>query len=187
MIVTTIIFISLGLDTLAVALGIGMSGLPRSRWIRVGMTFAFFEGLMPIVGLLVGHGIGELLGQITTYIAGGILIIVGGLEIRESMNDDDAVAPPPVTEEWRQLILTGLSVSLDELAVGFALGVRGVSLGLSLSYIAMQAFALTFVGLELGQRLGALLKERAKLVAGIVLLVLGFAIILSELTGAHIL
>jgi manganese efflux pump family protein len=101
--------------------------------------------------------------------------------------NDDAVTQVPVMEDRHQLILTWFSVSLDELAVGFALGVRGVSLGLALLYIAAQAFVITFVGLALGQRLGAYLKERAELTAGIVLLLMGFLIIISEVAAIHVL
>jgi len=54
-------------------------------------------------------------------------------------------------------------------------------------YIAFQAFALTFVGLFVGQRLNARLQERAELAAGVVLLVLGITLFLSELTGTHLL
>ncbi len=189
MIATAIIFVSLGLDTLAVSLGLGLSGLPRNRWLKVGLTFALFEGLMPVVGLLIGQGLGSALGAIATYVAAGILVVIGGLEIKEAVLDDDDDDEPidlsPAAEKRRPLLLTGLSVSLDELAVGFALGVLHVPLGPALIYIAVQAFALTFVGLLIGQRLGKRLGERAELAAGIVLALLGVAIFLSEITGTH--
>ena len=190
MIATAIIFISLGIDTFAVALGLGLSGLPRTRWARIGITFACFEGLMPLVGLLIGQQLGMVFGGYTTYIAATILVGIGIVELREALTDDggdkDAPAPPPRMRS-RPLVLIALSVSLDELAIGFALGVLHVSLGPTLVYIALQALVLTFVGLFVGQRLNTRLQERAELAAGVVLLVLGIALFFSELTGTHLL
>ncbi len=193
MIATALIFLALGLDTLAVALGLGLGGLPRTRWLRVGLVFACFEGLMPIVGLLLGQGLGARLGAFATYAAAGILLVLGGLEIREALqdddddDDDDVPSRAAMAERPRALLLAGLSVSLDELAVGLALGVLHVPLGPALAYIALQAFVLTFSGLALGTRLGARLGERAELVAGVVLALLGLALLLSEATGGHFL
>ncbi len=191
MIATAIIFFSLGLDTLAVSLSLGLSGLPRSRWVRVGLTFALFEGLMPVIGLLIGQRLGTLFGEIAGYIAAGILIVIGALEIKEAFTDDDDDDDEPIVltttgEKQRPLALVGLSVSLDELAVGFALGVLHVSLGPALVYIAVQAFALTFVGLTVGRRLGRRFGERAELAAGIVLALLGIALLISAITGTHV-
>lgn len=191
MIATAIIFFSLGLDTLAVSLGLGLSGLPRARWARVGLTFALFEGLMPVVGLLIGQRLGTLLGAVAAYIAAAILIAIGGLEIKEAVMDDDddddmPIALAPTGETRRPLALVGLSVSLDELAVGFALGVLHVPIGPALAYIAVQAFALTFVGLLIGRRLGRHFGERAELAAGVVLALLGVALLISDITGTHV-
>ena len=191
MIATAIIFFSLGLDTLAVSLGLGLSGLPRARWLRVGLTFALFEGLMPVVGLLIGQRLGTLLGAVAAYIAAAILIVIGGLEIKEAVMDDDDDDDMPIAlaltgERRRPLALVGLSVSLDELAVGFALGVLHVPIGPALAYIAVQAFALTFVGLLVGRRLGRYFGERAELAAGVVLALLGVALLVGELTGTHL-
>jgi putative Mn2+ efflux pump MntP len=185
MLVAFALFFSLGLDTLAIALGLGLAGLPRARWLTVGLTFALFEGAMPVVGLLIGQSLSEVLGEVMAYLAAIILIGVGVLAIRESLSgddDDDALAPDLT---GRRLVLTGLSVSLDELAVGFSLGVLEVPLGLALGYIAVQAFALTFIGLALGGRLGRHLGERAELISGIVLVLLGVALLINEATGAH--
>lgn len=191
MIATIALFLSLGLDTLAVALGLGVSGLPRQRWMRVGLTFALFEGVMPVVGLLIGQHVSGVLGELAAYAAGVLLLALGGWEIREALTEDDVNAPDAWTEEaardGRSILLTGLSVSLDELAVGFSLGVLGIALGPALVYIALQAFALTFLGLWLGTRVGAKLGEQAELTAGIVLALLGVALIVGEAMGVHFL
>ncbi len=189
---TYVLFLSLGLDTLAVALSLGIAGLPRARWVRVGLSFALFEGLMPVVGLLIGRHLSGILGEVAAYAAAGLLIVLGGYEIREALADDDTeqagtgaspAAMPAVG--LRSTLFRGLSVSLDELAVGFSLGVLHVPLAPALGYVAVQAFVLTFVGLWLGGRVGARLGERAELAAGVLLVLLGIAMIVSEATGAH--
>ncbi len=189
MIAAALIFLALGLDTLAVALGLGLGGLPRTRWLRVGLVFACCKGLMPIAGLLLGQGLGARLGAFATYAAAGILLVLGGLAIGEALrgDDDDGPARAALAEQPRALLLAGLAVSLDELAVGLALGVLHVPLGPALAYIALQAFVLTFIGLALGTRLGARLGGRAELVAGVTLALLGLAVLLREATGTHFL
>ncbi len=180
-----LLFLSLGLDTLAVALGLGLGGLPRSRRLRVGIVFALFEGGMPVVGLLIGGSLSAVLGNLAGIAAGVILIGLGGLTIREAWrgDDDDATAHVAAAMDDRRLLLTGLSVSLDELAVGFSLGVLRVPLGPALGYIALQAFALTFAGLALGGRLGPRLGARAELASGGVLLLLGLAFVAGKALG----
>lgn len=187
-----ILFLSLGLDTLAVSLGLGLSGLPRPQWRRVGLTFAFFEGIMPIAGLAIGRGLSHAVGIWAGDIAAGLLILVGVLAIREAISDDDGDAdhdedPEPPNLRGAKLALTGLSVSLDELAVGFSLGALHAPVGPAIGYIAVQAFALTFVGLSLGQRVGRRLGDRAELVSGLVLTLLGIALLIEQWMGGHFL
>jgi putative Mn2+ efflux pump MntP len=186
MIAAAMLFISLGFDTLAVAVGLGLSGLPRQRWLRVGLTFALFEGLMPIIGLFCGERLSHALGNVAEIAAALLLLILGIREIKEALDDDDDDDDSPL-QEGKSLLMSGLSVSLDELAVGFSLGVVHVAVGMALAYIAAQAFALTFLGLSLGQRLGRRFGERAELVAGIVLTLLGLALLVNHFTGSHFL
>lgn len=185
MIAAGFLFLSLGLDTLAVAVGLGLSGLPRSQWRRVGLAFAFFEGVMPIVGLVVGNHLSHAVGQWAGYGAAVLLILIGAHEIKESFSDDDD--DKPLSVEGGKLIIAGLSVSLDELAVGFSLGVLRVPVGPALGYIALQAFVLTFIGLSWGTRIGKRFGEKAELLGGVVLALLGLALLVNQLTGNHFL
>ena len=184
MLATILLLVSLGLDTLAVAVGLGLAGLPRARWLRVGVTFALFEGLMPGAGLLIGQTLSSTLGVLAEYAAALVLIVVGGLAVREALSEDDDDAVPALAAvEGSRLFWTGFTISLDELAVGFSLGVLQVALGLALAYIAVQALALTFLGLALGRRLGARLGSRAELASGLVLLLLGVGLLAQQILG----
>jgi putative Mn2+ efflux pump MntP len=188
MLTTAVIFLSMGLDTLAVAFGFGLAGLPRERWLRLGLTLALFEGGLPIVGVLLGQRLGGVLGEVAAYAAAGLLIVLGLRDVREALlerragEDREDAAP-----EDHPILLTGLSVGLDELAIGLSLGVLGVPLGPALAYVVVQAIVLTFVGLSLGRRLGARLGEWAELAAGLALTLVGVALLLSEVSGIHIL
>jgi putative Mn2+ efflux pump MntP len=184
-IATLLLFLSLGLDTLAVSLGLGLAGLGRERWLKVGLTFAAFEGGMPLLGLLLGRGLSSTLSEAAGYVAAIILIVVGLLTIREGLQDedDDNQLAAAVADDNRRLLLAGLSVSLDEFAVGFALGALNVTLGLALGYVAAQAFVLTFVGLWLGTRAGERLGERAELISGVMLTLLGVLLLVNEALG----
>jgi putative Mn2+ efflux pump MntP len=179
------LFLSLGLDTFAVAVGLGVLGLPRARWMRLGLTFALFEGAMPAVGLLLGRHLTGILGNLAAYIAAGLLILFGGQEIREAIIEKTSLHASARPE--RAFWATGLSVSMDELAVGFSLGVIHAPVGLALGYIAIQALILTFVGLQLGSRIGGRLGERAELGAGILLVVLGLFLLGEQLAGPGVL
>lgn len=183
MVVVALLLVSLGFDTLAVAIGLGLSGLARDRWLRIGVVFALCEGLMPIVGLIAGRNLTTGLGSLAQYVAAGLLVIIGAKAVREALSEDDDA--PKSLLEGKSLLMAGLSVSLDELAIGFSLGSFGVRIGPTVVFIAMQAFAITLLGLSLGQRLGKRLEARAELVSGGILLVLGVVMVINQLAGTR--
>ena len=71
--------------------------------------------------------------------------------------------------------------------MGFSLGVLHVPVGPALAYIAVQALAVTYLGLSFGRRIGGRLGERAELVSGIVLTLLGVALAVNAAMGGHLL
>jgi putative Mn2+ efflux pump MntP len=73
----------------------------------------------------------------------------------------------------------GISISTDELAIGFSLGLVGAPIALAIVLIALQAFVATQLGLRLGARAGSRVREGAERVAGVALIVL--AVVLAAL------
>ncbi|MBA2481195.1 MAG: manganese efflux pump [Planctomycetes bacterium] len=184
MIALVSVLVSIGLDTFAVAIGLGVAQVPRRHWLRIGLTFAVFEGGMPIIGVLAGSWLSSSAARWPGIAAAVALIVIGALAIREAWADeaeDDHRSPPIAV--W-PLMLMGFSASLDEAAVGLSLGALGAQLGFAIVFIAAQAFMLTFLGLWLGRRLGAEFGERAEMAAGIILVLLGIALLVEQVGGA---
>jgi putative Mn2+ efflux pump MntP len=78
---------------------------------------------------------------------------------------------------FSRLVLTGAALSIDNLIVGFALGATDVSLLFAVLLIAIVSVGLSLLGLELGNRLGAVVERRSGEFGGAVLIVVGIAII----------
>jgi putative Mn2+ efflux pump MntP len=75
------------------------------------------------------------------------------------------------------LIALGISTSLDELAIGFTIGLLHLSLWLAVVLIGVQAYLFAQIGLRLGAHLNETLRERAEQLAA--LAVLGLAVLLG--------
>ena len=167
----------LGLDTLAVAAALGMRGLPPRARLRVSLLLSSFEMAMPVVGLLLGHALGTLVGDAADYVAIGVLALLGAWML---LHEDDAEGDRVdqlASGHGLVLLALGLSISLDELAIGFTIGLLHLSLWLAVVLIGAQAFLFAQIGLRLGARLNGTLRERAEQLAGLALL--GLAVLLA--------
>jgi putative Mn2+ efflux pump MntP len=82
-----------------------------------------------------------------------------------------------------QLLVLCLSVSLDELAIGFSLGLFNVPILAAAAYIAGQAFVLTLVRTTIGQLVARAEWERSELLSGLVLTALAIFLLAEKLLG----
>lgn len=174
-----LVALSLGLSNFAASIGIGISGVDaRTRW-RVGLVFGLFEAGMPIVGLLLGRGLAGALGGATRWIGAGLLIATGLWAVVQSLRGrgQDGDDQQAVTgQSTGRLLVTGAALSVDNLAVGFALGSYHVSLAAAAVIIGAVSVGLSLIGLELGSRLGAKTGENGELLGGAVLIGVGIAL-----------
>ena len=82
----------------------------------------------------------------------------------------------PAGRRTGRLIVTGVALSVDNLAVGFALGTFHVSLPVAVIVIGAVSVRLSLIGLELRQRLGARTGDRGEVLGGLVLIAVGIAV-----------
>ena len=168
----------LGLDTFAVAAALGAMGMAAEHRLRISVLFTAFEAGMPLIGLAVGAPLGRAIGATADYIAIGVLIAFGLYTLLGRDEDEERLARL-VQLRGPAALLLGVSISLDELAIGFTLGLLRLPAVLVIALIAVQTFALAQIGLRLGDRLSENVREHAEQLAGIALTVLGL-VLLSE-------
>jgi manganese efflux pump family protein len=185
------------------------AGRSLPPWLRTAILFSLAEMLMPILGLLIGAALASRLSETMHYLGALLLIGLGLWELvsegREYLEKrrrraQQAVSGPtqardnantqaqsgvgadrgkPERFRWGPQLLLALSISLDELAVGFSFGsLKHLPVGplAMLLGIGLQGFLMTLIGLLLGRALSFRLKplqEVSELLSGMVLIGLG--------------
>ncbi len=170
--------IPLGLDTFAVSAALGLRGLSSRQRLKVSLVFTTFEGLVPAMGLLIGNVLGGPIGGAANYLAGILLIGYAAYVLLRGGAGDEEAARMATTQGWA-LVVLGLSVSIDGLAVGFTLGLSQVPVVPALILVAAQAFVLSQVGFRVGARLSNRLRNGTERAAGVVLGLLGVWLVLD--------
>jgi manganese efflux pump family protein len=195
-----LVAVALGVDNLAVAVGIGVSGVRPALRLRVALVFGLFEAGMPVLGVLAGHTASTALGGAASLTGGLLLVAVGGYEVFAALRERAAGAsgkaaeagagaarhanPTPAPPDtgagaawggWR-LVVSGFALSIDNLVVGFALGAYHVGLAAAALVIGVVSVAMSLVGLELGARLGAAFGRWGSLAGGGMLTATGIVI-----------
>jgi putative Mn2+ efflux pump MntP len=136
---------------------------------------------MPIVGIVLGAVAGNVAGKAADYLAIVILIGLGAFMLWPRRDDRDEPGRAGLLARTRGLAAIGLgiSISLDELAIGFTLGLLRFPVLLVITLIGIQTLIVTQAGLRLGSRIGETVRERAEQLAGVVLAILG-VVLLAE-------
>jgi len=172
-----LVSLSVGLSNFAGAIGIGLSGINVRTRVRVGLAFGFFEALMPVIGLLVGHEVAGFFGQYGKYVGGAILILTGAYTILQARSINvEQKSRMPRSLRTESLLITALALSVDNLAVGFALAVYPVDIWLAAITFGVVSILMSLAGLELGNRLGKRAEAWSEEIGGAVLILVGIAI-----------
>jgi putative Mn2+ efflux pump MntP len=162
----------LGLDSFAVAAALGAArpaGIAMR--LRISLIFVVFEAGMPLLGLAAGAGLARVIGTAADYLAGAAVIGVGVWMLVSG--DDEDTAGRLAGTHGLAVIALGVSISMDELAIGFSLGLTRLPVVPVIVAIAVLALAASQLGLALGAAVGERFRERAEQVAALALIALG--------------
>ncbi len=162
--------VALGTDAFSLCLVLGMNGILRFQIWLVSGTVLIFHIVMPLIGFEIGELAGKYIGQIASLLGALILLYLGGKMLWEACRKQEKQII--LLNTWGLLVLA-FSVSLDALSVGFTLGTQGVNLLTSVLLFGGLAGLMTFSGLMLGKFIGRVIGNKAEILSGIVLMIIG--------------
>lgn len=193
--------IALSMDAFAVSIADGLiySDLNKKKIIFIAGTFALMQALMPLIGYWIielivfligetqGAKVSEIVATVLTWTSFGLLILIGGKMIVESIIDmrKEEKESKPKLFSFKEVLLMGVATSIDAFAAGFALkaGIStNVTVWLHVSIVLIITLAICLIGLILAKQIHKLLKGRheiATLIGGVILVGLAIWIVLS--------
>lgn len=176
----------LSMDAFAVSVckGLGMHRVNYAHALVIALFFGVFQGLMPVIGWLVGSAFAVYVTAVDHWIAFALLAFVGGKMLWDAFHDegeeeDDETSTQKL--DLRELFMLAIATSIDALAVGVSFAFLGVHIAPAVTLIGCTTFVLTLVGVWVGNLFGSRYKSRAELTGGIILILIGVKILLEHL------
>lgn len=177
-----VIALGLSMDAFAVALckGLEMKRPNLKRAVIIALFFGVFQAVMPLIGWVLGVRFTQYITEVDHWIAFLLLGFIGGRMIFSSHNTeengqrDDAL-------DIKELFILAIATSIDALAVGITFAFLQVEIIQSCLIIGASTFMLSLLGVAVGNRFGARLKQKAEIIGGVVLILIGLKILLEHL------
>lgn len=173
-------------DAFAAAIGKGAAMTrPRlSQAMRAGLIFGVIEAITPVLGWLLGKGAARYIEAWDHWIAFGLLLVLGLHMVWNGLQPDSG---EPVDEKKQHglvgLAITGLSTSIDALAVGVGLAFVDTPIAVVALVIGLCTFGMVTLGIMLGHVLSAMVGRRAEIIGGVILVGVGAVILYEHLSA----
>lgn len=162
-------------NNFAASLALGAIGAKRRRW-RILIAFGIFEFLVPLTGLWLGRKASGAVAETAAWI-GPLLLACLGCWALWKANDatiNEGAHIDAITS-WKGLAVLAGGLSIDNLLVGFSIGMGEIEPLALASTIAAFSIVFTQIGIEIGARATRSYERRARVIAGLLLLALAGA------------
>ena len=176
-----IIAVSLAMDAFAVSIskGLTLKKFQISKALLAGAFFGIFQGLMPLIGYLVGSTFAEYVTAFAHWIAFGILAFVGGNMIKESFGEEEVDGD----FSFKTMFMLAIATSIDALSVGVSFSMQELCTHILVIVliIGVVTFIISGLGVLLGSTVGNKFKKPAEIAGGVILILIGLKILLEGL------
>lgn len=180
--------IGLSMDAFAVAIckGLATRRVRLGHMALTGAWFGGFQGLMPLLGYLIGSLFAVYVKAFDHWIAFALLGIIGANMIREAFGKDDDCDECGCQKNafgFVTMLTMAIATSIDALAVGvnYAFMLEGNQIFFAVISIGTITFILSAIGVKIGAIFGAKFKFAAELTGGIILVGMGIKILIEHL------
>ena len=182
-----LIGIGLSMDAFAVAIckGLKMQKINYKQLGIIAIFFGGFQALMPFIGWSIAKlfGDNQYVRKFDHWIAFALLAFIGIKMAIESFKNDEEDCGCKF--DIKEIFIMAIATSIDALAAGIALYLDDVNalseIMFSVLIIGVTTFVLSAIGVCIGHKFGAVLKSKAELVGGIILVLIGTKILLEGL------
>ena len=176
-----IIAVGLSMDAFAVSICKGLSAgrVRPGHALTAGVWFGGFQALMPLLGWVLGKRFQALITNVDHWIAFVLLFLIGASMVWESRKGEEEEVDASFS--LRAMLPLAVATSIDALAVGVTFAFLKVDIVPAVSFIGVITFVLSAVGVYLGGVVGERFQARAKLVGGLVLVLMGCKRLLEHL------
>lgn len=176
-----LIAVGLSMDAFAVSVckGLAMPKCTFKKAAIVGLWFGGFQALMPAIGYVLGAQFQETIASIDHWIAFVLLALIGGNMIHEALDNDEEEADASL--DVKTMFLLAVATSIDALAIGITFAFLKVNIIPEVCFIGIVTFIISFAGVKIGNIFGARYKNKAEIVGGVILILLGLKILLEHL------
>lgn len=176
--------VGLAMDAFSVSLANGLHEpkMKVRKMCKVAGIFAFFQALMPMIGWICVHTIVQyfrVFEKFIPWIALILLLFIGENMLKEGLSG--------VEEEeehkgvgLKALMVQGIATSIDALSVGFTIAEYNWIMALVCALlIAVVTLGICFFGLKLGKEFGTKFSNKASILGGVILIVIGIEIFVT--------
>ena len=176
--------VGLAMDAFSVSLANGLNEpkMKKGRMTLIAGVFAGFQAFMPFAGWVCVHTVlqyFQIFEKFIPWIALALLGYIGGNMLKDGIqNKEEEVETAEVG--FKALMVQGVATSIDALSVGFTIAEYGLLMAVVAALIiGVLTFFICFVGLALGKKFGTVFSNKATIMGGIILIVIGLEIFIT--------
>lgn len=175
--------IGLAMDAFSVSMANGLNEpkMKKGKMFGVAGIFGAFQGVMPLIGWICVHSFVtrfEAFSKYIPWIALVLLCFIGGKMLYDSFKGTEENEKAEVG--LAALLVQAVATSIDALSVGFTIAEYDFkSAFVCVLVIALVTFAICFIGIEIGKKFGTKLSNKAQILGGVILILIGIEIFIS--------
>ena len=174
--------VGLAMDAFSVSMANGLKEpqMKAGRMSLIAGVYAFFQFAMPMIGWICVHTVVvyfQAFEKFIPWIALVLLLFIGGKMLIEGIKGGDEEDNSPKQLSFGVLIVQGIATAIDALSVGFTIAEYDWVMAVVASLIiAIVTFAICIGGLVIGKKIGTKLNNKAAILGGVILIVIGIEI-----------
>ena len=174
--------VGLSIDSLAASITTGAcsKNIKFKYIIKVASFMAVFQGVMPLIGWLIGSSFKNMIEDYDHWVAFILLLGIGGKLIYDGLSNSPNKSDINIKNN---MLLVGMSIatSIDAMIIGVGFGLIEINIWLAMLIIGITTFIFSIVGVFVGEKIGNKINNGIEIFGGLVLTAIGLKILLEHI------